>query len=240
MIDFHTHILPGIDDGSAFTGESVALIKMLKEQGVDKILLTPHFYAYASSVESFLERRESSAKKLLAELEKDSADVELYLGCEVLYFNELWRIEDLEQLCISGTRYILVEMPFSKWTDTMIDCIEKIVAQGFTPVIAHFERYIPYGNMEKIRLLTESGALLQMNCEYINNFFSRRKAVNLIKKNVVWAIGTDCHNTKKRAPEYARAVKYLSKKLSEGKVRKITCGPEMILHRENRVYPSYD
>ena len=239
MVDFHTHILPGLDDGSASVRESVTLIKMLKEQGVDKILLTPHFYAYASSAEDFTARRESSVKRLLDELCRVAVDVELYLGCEVLYFNELWRIDGLEQFCISGTNYILIEMPFSKWTETMLQCIEKIAVQGFVPVIAHFERYIQYGNMDKIRTLTESGARLQMNCEYINNFFSRRKAINLIKKNVVWAIGTDCHNTTKRAPEYDKAVRNLAKKLPEGKVRKITCGPERILNAENRIYPIY-
>ena len=91
--------------------------------------------------------------------------------------------------------------------------------------------------MKRIRELTQMGARLQMNCSYIQNFFTRRKAVGFIKKNLVWALGSDCHNLEKRRPEYDSAVKYLKKKLPEGKVRKLTCDPEKILTREERIYP---
>ena len=81
MIDFHTHIMREIDDGSSSEYESIQLLKMLKEQGVDKVLLTPHFYAYSSSAETFDELRESSLKALLEALTDSPLDVQLYLGC---------------------------------------------------------------------------------------------------------------------------------------------------------------
>ena len=77
MIDFHTHILPEIDDGSNSVKESVVLIKRLKEQGVNDIVLTPHFYAYSSSAENFNEIKSKSLKTLLEELKTENIEVNL-------------------------------------------------------------------------------------------------------------------------------------------------------------------
>ena len=215
MIDFHTHILPEIDDGSSSVSESVTLLKTLWEQGVRDVVLTPHFYAYSSSAEIFVDRRQRALEKLVEALKEEEIGVNIYLGCEVLYFEELWRLENLESYCIEGTRYILIEMPFSPWADTMIDGIEKIIAKGYMPIIAHFERYLSYqGNKKKIEKLLSIGAFLQMNCEFELGFFSRGKAVKFIKKGYVSALGTDCHNTEDRAPKYNLANDYLKKKLS--------------------------
>ena len=236
MIDFHTHILPEIDDGSSSVTESLELLKSLRQQGVEKVVLTPHFYAYSSSAESFLRRRRESFERLIESLREEQIDIDLYLGCEVLYFEELWRIEELESYCIEGTRYILVEMPFDSWADSMIDGIEKVIAKGYIPIIAHFERYLAYkGNRKKVDTLISMGALLQMNCEFLNHFSTRGKALKFIKNGYVAALGTDCHNTGERAPKYDTANAYLKKKLSEDryerfhkKQRRILSGAEKV------------
>ncbi len=237
MIDFHTHILPEVDDGSTSLEMSVALLKELKNQGVEKVLLTPHFYAYASSVETFAERREDSLQELLLELKKNPVDIELYLGCEVLYFEELWRIEQLKEFCIKGTEYILVEMPFAPWTENMVRGVERIIGKGLTPVIAHFERYMKYkGNREKLYELVEIGSLLQMNCKYINDFKTRRRAVKLIKSGAVFAIGSDCHNLSDRAPDYSQAVNILQRKLSDAELKQLLSRPNSVLKGAERIY----
>lgn len=239
MIDFHTHILPEIDDGSSSVKESVALLKMLKEQGVNKVLLTPHFYAYSSSAEIFEERRESALTKLLEALSETPVDIEIYLGCEVLYFEELWRVENLNSFCIKGTDYILIEMPFTQWTDTMIRGIEKIIGKGLTPIIAHFERYLPYnGNLSKIYELVEMGALLQMNCDYLNGFFTKGKAVKFIKKDMVAVLGSDCHNIQHRYPGYHSAAQYLKKKVSDERYKRFVTVQKRILSKAEKVYPT--
>lgn len=238
MVDFHTHILHGIDDGSASVQTSVSMIKALKEQGVSKVILTPHFYAYLSSTAMFVKRRESALKELIQELKEENVEIELYQGCEVLYFEELWRVEDLSEFCIKGTDYILIEMPFSPWTDSIVGCIEKIIGMGLTPILAHFERYIPYkGNMHKIYHLMNLGVLLQMNCAYLGKFTTRRKALKFIKKGMVFALGTDSHDMEKRSPNYSAAVKYLEKKLPRNKLTRLVCGPERLLSSAIRVYP---
>lgn len=237
MIDFHTHILPEIDDGSLSGEMSVKMLKMLKEQGVNKVLLTPHFYAYSSSAENFMERRAESVSILLQALEKEPVDIQLYLGCEVLYFDELWRLEDLKSFCIKGTECILVEMPFGRWTDTMVRGIEKIIGKGLTPIIAHFERYLSYrGNLQKIYELVEMGALLQMNCAFVNKLLTRGKALKFFKIGIVCALGTDCHNLENRAPDFKSAAEYIEKKLAKNQWRRLVSMQKSLLDGAEMIY----
>ena len=237
LIDFHTHILPDIDDGSTCAQMSVMMLKRLKEQGVDKVLLTPHFYAYCSSVKDFCSDRSRSLKALCEELDKEPLDIKLYLGAEVLYFEELWRVEDLKNFCIKGTDYIMIEMPLSPWTDTMIATIERMVGMGLTPIIAHFERYLKYsGNKSKIYTLLEMGALLQMNCNSLCQPWKRRKALKFIRKGMVFLLGTDCHNIFERAPNYEEAISYLKKKLDEREYKRILSMSKWFLDKATPVY----
>ena len=238
MIDFHTHILPEIDDGSSSAKESLALLKMLKKQGVNSVFLTPHFYAYSSSAENFREMQEKALKELIKELKEDSIDIDLYLGCEVFFFDELWRIENLRDFCIKGTDYILLEMPFAEWTDAMIRSIEKIIGKGYTPIIAHFERYLKHkSNLSKIYELIEMGALLQMNCKYLTGFFTKGRAIKFIKRGMVAALGTDCHNLSDRAPDYIEASIYLKKKLSKEQYNRFIRIQKRIVSKCRKVYP---
>jgi len=238
MIDFHTHILPEIDDGCNSVKESVVLIKMLKEQGVNNVFLTPHFYAYSSSAEKYSELRIKSLKNLIEELKKEKVEINLYLGSEVYFFEELWRIDTLPKLCLRGTEYILIELPFSEWTDTTISSVEKIVGKGYTPIIAHIERYIKFGkNMSKLYKLIEMGALLQMNCAWLNKFTTRRKAVKLIKRGLVSILGTDCHNLSDRVPDFGCACNYLKKKLTKEEFNRFMRLQKKIISSAEKVYP---
>ncbi len=237
MIDFHTHILPEIDDGSNSAKESVVLLKRLKGQGVNHVVLTPHFYAYSSSAENYKEIREKSLKMLLAELEADPVEISLYVGSEVYFFEELWRIDNLDNLCIKGTKYMLLEMPFGVWTDSMVSSVEKLIGKGIVPIIAHFERYLKYkGNKPKIYEMLNMGAVIQMNCEYLNKFTTRGKAIRLLKNGVVSLIGTDSHNLFDRPPMYAEAISFMKKKLPGEEYKRIIYTQKRILSEAEKVY----
>lgn len=238
MVDFHTHILPEMDDGSKSIEESVQMLKMLEEQGIKKVLLSPHFYACSSDVERFNEKRESSLEKLIEELGKNSVNVELYLGCEVLYFDELWRVENLENFCIKGTKYILVEMPFSSWPDSMVDGVGKLISKGLTPVLAHFERYLKYkGNDRKIYELMSIGVLLQMNCEWFIKFTKKRKALWYLKNGFVSVLGSDCHNLENRAPNCKSAYDFIRKKLSSKQYAAFLSRQQSLFKDAKKVFP---
>ncbi len=239
MVDFHTHILPDIDDGSSSVEESVRMIEMLSEQGVEKIVLTPHFYAYVSSPEQFVEKRDAAVKKLLRALNETSINVKIYLGGEILLFEELWRVDEIREFCVGGTDYIMVEMPFAKWDHTIVESVKNLSNRGLVPIIAHFERYLKYkGNAAKIRELVNNGAVLQMNCEYLNKFFSRGKAVRFIKKGKVFALGTDCHSVSGRCPNYSMARQILEKKLGKKLFQSFIENQSEFLSRTKPIYPA--
>ncbi len=225
MLDFHTHILPAIDDGSQTAEQSLKMLYMLKKQGVNKVLLTPHFYAYESDVESFIVKRDSSLKKLKKAIDGESLGIELYLGGVFLCCYELWGIVDLKKLCINGTNCIMVEMPFARWTDSDISGVLKLISRGVTPVIAHFDRYVKYqSTMKCFYTLLDAGVLFQMNCSYLTGFFTRRRGLSFIKRGMVSFLGTDCHNTLERKPNYNEAVCYLKKNLSPTKLNRLLSG----------------
>lgn len=110
MIDFHSHILPGMDDGSQTVEESLTLLEMLRAQGVDTVAATPHFYARENSPEVFLRRRREAWERLNARLTPGGPQV--LLGAEVRYYRGISRLEELHRLCLSGTHVLLLEMPF--------------------------------------------------------------------------------------------------------------------------------
>ena len=237
MIDFHTHILPGIDDGSTSVQESVRMLKALEMQGVESVVLTPHFYAYKTDITSFLEERKMSFDSLVKRLKEENIRMNMYLAAEVLYFEELWRVDNLESLCISGTKYIMLEMPFSKWTDSMISGVEKIISRGLTPVIAHFERYARiHRSMDRIYELVNIGAMLQINCDWFGKPLLRRWVASMLKNGIVSAIGTDCHNMEKRAPNYKVASDFIEKKLKGKESNLLYIQQDMIMRNAVKSY----
>ncbi len=236
MLDFHTHILPGIDDGSQSAEESIEIINCLIKQGIKKIVLTPHFYAYKTGIDEFCEKRDDSLAILKAEIEKTNTDVELYLGTEVLYFDEIWRIKELSQLKIKGTNYIMVEMPFKRWTDSQIDAVIKIQGLGMTPIIAHIDRHVKeQKNMNVFYKLAQNGVIFQVNTDFVDHFFVRRKIIKLFKKKLISLIGTDCHNMQSRRPEYTKAIRYLEKKLTLNELNRFSAMQRFIMKTAEKV-----
>ena len=217
MIDFHAHILPGIDDGAKNSKESVKLLRALASQGVTKVLATPHFYPGERSVEEFLEDRQNSIERLIKALSnKEDADElpKIAVGAEVLFYPSVAGMEGLSELCISGTEYMLLEMPFEKWMPRVFDGVYRIIANcGITPIIAHIDRYIVYGNdISAAYQLKEMGAVVQVNAEFFTSFKTKRKAVSYFRHSAADVLGSDSHNMEKRAPEIGKAVEYAQKK----------------------------
>ena len=119
MIDMHSHILPGIDDGARDTDISLELLRRLREDGVDTVCLTPHFNFERQSIEEFLEARNAARQRLEAALEPTGWDLRLLSGAEVAFSPELASQDGVDRLCLEGTRCMLIELPVAylpKWT----------------------------------------------------------------------------------------------------------------------------
>lgn len=211
MIDWHSHILPGMDDGSKNIEESLKLIKMLYEQDVDVAVATPHFYANDESVDRFLKRRELSFARLQSQLPESSPKI--ILGAEVKYYPGISRMSDLKRLKIENTGLLLLEMPVSRWTDYTVEELEELACLGGLKIIlAHVERYLPYQSSDIFARLSGSGLLMQVNATYFTEIASRRKALKLLGEGKIQFIGSDTHNISTRPPYIKKAYDIIQKK----------------------------
>lgn len=201
MTDFHTHILPGVDDGSKNVQESLAMLQEEANQGVDRVILTPHYYAEENSPVEFLKRRYSAWQGLEPHLWSKLPD--LRLGAEVQYFEGICAVEDVRHLKIVGTDYLLLEMPFQQWSDRMVgDVLELNDRRGTQIVLAHIERYMAMQRPRIWELLRAGGVLMQSNVSFFASWKTRHKAMNMLKQGQIHFLGSDCHNMSSRRPNW--------------------------------------
>ena len=212
MTDFHSHILPEMDDGSRSVEESILMIKALTEQGIDRIVATPHFYANDESVKDFLDRRQKAYDELMNACPPGMPTI--IQGAEVRYYEGISRLSDLKALCVQGTNLLLLEMPFVKWTEYTLRELVDISSNGkVTLVLAHIDRYLKFQKTDVWCRLADSGILMQLNSSYVNDFFTCHKAIKLFEKGIVHFLGSDCHNMNDRAPDIGKAFSTVEKKL---------------------------
>jgi protein-tyrosine phosphatase len=217
LIDFHSHILPNMDDGSQSVAESVAMLQEMAAQGVKQVVATPHFYPRKESVVRFLERREAAWAALREETAKYADLPEVRLGAEVFYYTGISDSPDLEKLALEDTKYLLVEMPDGQWTPRMYRELEKIaLLQGLTPIVAHVDRYIrPFRTKGIPETLAQLPVLVQANGAFFLDKWTSSLAMKLLRKGQIHLLGSDAHNLDSRSPNLGAAAEVIRKKLGE-------------------------
>ncbi len=211
MYDFHTHILPGVDDGSKSVDESMAMLDSMQKQGIKTVIATPHFYANDESVDDFINRRNAAYEALKENIPNN---IKVALGAEVRYYDGISRLADLKKLQIQDSKFLLLEMPFNQWTEYAIREVVDIAGRGMiTLVLAHIERYMHMQKKGVLPRLLENGVLFQANASFFTERRYRSQAIKMIKNNQIHFIGSDCHNLSDRAPNTAEAFQIMNKKL---------------------------
>ena len=223
VIDFHTHILPKIDDGSKSVAESIEMLKTEASQGIRHIVATPHFYAQHDNLDRFLQRREEAEKALRAAIQNYSGLPAVSVGSEVHYFSGMSDSDAVSALTIEGGTHILIEMPQSPWNESMYRELERLYTkQGLFPIIAHVERYIgrfrTYGIPKR---LMELPVLVQANAEFFTNKKTTSMALRMLEKEHIHLLGSDCHNMKTRKPNLAEACNLIADRLGESAIKRI-------------------
>lgn len=209
-VDFHTHLLPGMDDGSASAAESRAMLDCMRAQGITAAVLTPHFYPERESPDEFCMRREAADAALQAVLLP--SDPTLYMGAEVAYYEGIGASSELPKLCIRGTSCILIELPFEKsFCSTVYRDMEMVVNRGFCVIIAHVERYPACRSKAVRRHLMDMGLLLQSNAESFITRSTAGRMRRLLDRGEIHFLGSDCHHETHRVPNLGVAVDVLSK-----------------------------
>lgn len=232
MIDFHTHILPGMDDGSKDTETSRIMMELSKIQNVETMIATPHFYARRESLSSFLERREEAKERLMS-VHNPNKHPEIILGAEVTYFDGISQSSGLEALCIEGTNLIMIEMPFAQWTDRNLKDIKALINIRKMPVIlAHVERYIPItGKSDVFKEMIKLPVILQFNAESFCKWLEGRRIIKILKEKDQCVLGSDCHGVSKRVPNMAEGCEALGRKMGQNFLTKTETYSKSLLEK---------
>jgi len=234
IVDFHSHILPGIDDGSQSLDESIALLRQEAKQGIRHVVATPHFYPRYDDPDQFFVNREAAESLLRRELEVQPGLPEVTVGAEVHFFPGMSHSDILSGLTIGGKQCILIEMPGVPWSESMYRELAMIPErQGLTPVIAHMDRYIAPLRTYKIpERLVELPVLVQANASFFLRSSTRKLALKLLRQGKIQVLGSDCHNLTTRPPNLEEAVSVIRNHLGEAVLEEIRYYQNQILFDE--------
>lgn len=199
-IDFHSHIIPGIDDGATDTDNAVELVRAMKDWGFEKITCTPHINALYPNTPSDIERGYDA---LLSALEDGHVDIRLAMSAEYRLVPETWpEVMEKNWIMPVEDRYILTELPISKPEEMgyikPLEEFRKLIAMGLTPILPHPERYFYLSHKELLEFV-DAGVVIQCNYGSLAGLYgiaARDRARALVDEGIVTMYGTDMHNLK--------------------------------------------
>lgn len=226
MIDFHSHILPNIDDGSKNIEESINLIKEAQQVGFTGIISTSHY------LQGYYEYDENNRRNLIEQLNEqlqniNLANMNLYLGSEIYVTEEMVDlIEQKKASTINGTNYVLFELPMNSKPLFSKSIVYDLLDKGYIPIIAHPERYsYVKEDINFVKELKEIGALFQSNYGSAIGMYgieAKKTLKKLLKNDWISFLGSDVHRAGQIYPEIPRIIKKLGKWISSEKLEELT------------------
>lgn len=179
---------------------SLDMLRIMKEQNINTVVATPHFYADENRIDDFFNNREKAYSSIKAEIEKIGINIKL--GAEVTYFQGISKADEIKKLTTEGTSILLLELPFDKWGESVIEEVYYLVhKRKFTVVLAHLDRYLSISENKKyIKKLIKMPLVVQINAGSFLDNKRKKKTVSLIKKCDKIVLGSDCHNLTSRKP----------------------------------------
>jgi tyrosine-protein phosphatase YwqE len=202
MVDMHSHVLPGIDDGAQNVEESVFLIKRMMELGIKKIIATPHIMIdfYRNTPETINE----ALNLLRNELADQGIDIQVEAGAEH-YFDETFEPRvDEGKLVPFGDNYVLYEYSFINQPPNWFEVMQKLLQAGYKPILAHPERYT-YLSTDTMSMMRGWGCNMQMNTISLTGYYGRdikKRAEEMVDLKLVDFISSDMHH-----PRHADALR---------------------------------
>lgn len=231
MIDLHSHIIWGVDDGPQTMQESLQILEQAVNEGVTIMTATSHFQHPLYSV-SFQEVNDK-VNRLNRELTQNNIPLELYTGHEVRLSDQLLSLYGSSTIhTLANSNYLLIELPSNLVPLYTFHVIGELVSAGITPIIAHPERNKAiYENPQQLVKLIESGAVTQMTAGSLAGTFGRNIqtfSLHLIKANCIHTYGSDVHNSTTRSYCFQKGLSFLEKKKQSHYI-------EMLLENNERV-----
>jgi len=241
MIDLHSHILPGLDDGAESLEEAIEMARIAETEGIEKIVATPHLYRDNFKYENF-NLIEEKRKELRETLIAKSIQVDILAGAEVHISHNL--IDELTRhrryLVLNQSSYMFVEFPSDHVFSGAKELFFDLMSNGITPIITHPERNSVFVRKPSLLYdLIQMGGLAQANSHSFSGIYGREAeeaALHFLELNLIHIIGSDSHNTRTLAPRLKKAVKRIETVRGE-KVAKglVWDNPKAVI--ENREIP---
>lgn len=198
MIDIHSHILYGIDDGASTLEESLSMLKKMKELGFTKVIATPH---YIENTEYTINNKTKKAilEEIKTALAKENIPIEIYLGNEIFIDDDLLdKMLNQEIYSLNNTNYVLIELPRFEKIDYALDILYELIRKGVKVILAHPERYMIFQKDTKlIDKYLELGLLLQGNIDSLEGKYgkeAKKLFIKLLKEKKYCVLASDVHH----------------------------------------------
>lgn len=224
MVDMHCHFLPGVDDGSSDMEQTIAMLQIAAEEGIEAIIATPHYKNshHCASPET-LQKKIATVEE---EAHRQGILISLYLGNEIFYFNEIVEKLDSEEIfTLNNTDRVLIEFSPSDDYTHIRNSLDSVAIAGYVPILAHVERYAcMLQDYKRVDELKHMGVEIQINVASVGGstgWKTKRFCYELIKNQWVDYVGTDAHDDVKRVPNFQKCYRVLSKKFDPSYVEKI-------------------
>ena len=219
MIDIHNHILFEMDDGSHSLEQSVAMCRDAYNNGYKAVVCTPHFINY-NEIEDFVDQREKTAKELRKALREENIPLEILTGAELFLNDNVFLAENLDELTINGSRYMLCEFPLGPFNvNKATKWVDELISRGYCPIIAHPERYVEFHrNHFVIDELLKRKVIFQVNADSLvgkNGREPQMMATDLIVRGLALLIGTDAHEETHRHTRIQERINKMPLEISE-------------------------
>lgn len=217
FIDIHTHILPEVDDGAKDMSEAMGLAQKAYDDGTRVLFLTPHYRGrYKENSPAWLQESFSLFSQML---EQTLPDMKLVLGSEAHYEADLPRLlEDGIVLPMGNSDFVLLEFPCNALRSTILEGITEVGYSGFTPVVAHAERYAAFRKDEALTdTVLDMGGLIQLNAQSVlgvHGWAVKQYCHRLLKEAKAHFIASDAHDAKKRPPVLKKCFDHVARKYS--------------------------
>ena len=216
MIDIRCDLLYGVDDGAQTIEESIAMLKVAKEQGVQTMILTPHYrhgmFAYPEDrIKEHFEMLKPYAEKL---------ELQIFLGCEYHVNSQITEAFDSGRChTLADTKYVLTEYSYQSEFSYIYKMTEELILHGYFPIIAHVERYrCMVENINLAAELQDMGAMIQMNADAIlglEGWGSKRYCKKMLQEELVDLVASDSHGIAERVNHMRKCYEAIAKKFGE-------------------------
>ena len=236
MVDFHTHILPSIDDGARSVEETFNLIQEAREAGFKDIILTSHYIE--DYYETGIDERELCVKAIQDNLNSKGLDVNLYIGNEIYITDNVMNLlEEGKASTMNNSCYVLFEMPFNTEPMNLYDFIYKLQENKLIPVLAHPERYsFIQKEPELVYELIQKGCLMQANYGSIIGQYGS-KAEYMVKRflenNMIHFLGSDVHRQNSIYSQIPMCLEEIQNIVGRTKLEELTeINPRLVLENK--------